>query len=979
MPPVKSALRVAVKSYALWGTLLVVVCLPAFLFRFGTTRISPVRLDQFPHRDGSLTGTSAADGRRGLWSEVSIAGAPWVPAGGIVACRELGYLPAGTSVAYRAAGGTELSGAVRERPASAERIAMSATLALLAIVLLAAGTGISVSGVSRQALFAGATLTGLGFLSGGLLLEPTVSLVSSPAARNGLVLAWVAFPRHLAFYWLASFFSVFPADVTDRKVSRVSRGVLGLLALTQSVAVPLVQVPGLLERLPVAAQAVFLTVLRQNNRLIFAAGLSAALALVAIQVREFRRGALPAGTRRRAEVVGAGLLAGFGPPLVLALVQLASITLAGRQLIPSVAMALSFLPMLVVPAVFAYAMLAPRVLGVGLLVRKAIFLAFAERTVRIASFVPLAALGLLLYRKRESPLKEILADHPLLVAFAVLATVGGLRYGDRTRPFLARLFFRARGSSPRAVARIAEEIHQARDVADLADHLSTGVEQALGVEQAALFVRSESTGSFASPGRPLPSLDVSSPVLEAAEARSGPFRVDPDEGNDLWRGLSELDRHWLESTRTQLLVPLKGTGGRLLGVLAVGEKLSELPLDAEDEHFLAAAASSGALALENLLLRSTHPSSVGASRDKGDAAQASTGDAESALYCRRCTRILPPGTGSSCPDDETLLEPAPVPILLAGKYRFERRIGAGGMGVVYLARDLALARDGGDQDPAEPLRGKRPAPPARGPRRRSPRPLEPRPHLLVGDLARDADARSRVPLGRDPLGEDPARRRPPGPGRRLGRGARFGPRGDPRARRSPSRHQALERRVQRRGDSEAPRLRPRAAPRRRRCAAHGRDSDAGERRGLPRAATSNLSSASRVVGTVPYLSPEALQGHPPSPSFDLWGLSVTIYETVTGLNPFAASSAARTAERILSRPVPDPRTLRPSCPAPLAELLLSALARSASARPASARALREAMEEAGRGIPVAELLDGAGSNPGRPSDIELLRTPTVDP
>ena len=38
------------------------------------------------------------------------------------------------------------------------------------------------------------------------------------------------------------------------------------------------------------------------------------------------------------------------------------------------------------------------------------------------------------------------------------------------------------------------------------------------------------------------------------------------------------------------------------------------------------------------------------------------------------------------------LRPAPVPYVLLGKFRFDKRIGAGGMGVVYRAVDSALDR-----------------------------------------------------------------------------------------------------------------------------------------------------------------------------------------------------------------------------------------------------------------------------------------------
>lgn len=188
--------------------------------------------------------------------------------------------------------------------------------------------------------------------------------------------------------------------------------------------------------------------------------------------------------------------------------------------------------------------------------------------------------------------------------------------------------------------------------------LLLGFAEALVVEQAGLFVRDESAGAFVCIGRPLPPLDASSPLVEGAANRDTPLHLGPAGADRRMGGLGELERHWLESTRARLVVPLRSSSGDLIALLVVGEKSSELPFEPDEEQLLLAAASSGA-----------------------------------ARFCRRCSSLFAPAVGNACPNDEALLELAAVPRLLAGKYRLDRRIGAGGMGVVYRTRDLALGRD----------------------------------------------------------------------------------------------------------------------------------------------------------------------------------------------------------------------------------------------------------------------------------------------
>lgn len=66
-----------------------------------------------------------------------------------------------------------------------------------------------------------------------------------------------------------------------------------------------------------------------------------------------------------------------------------------------------------------------------------------------------------------------------------------------------------------------------------------------------------------------------------------------------------------------------------------------------------------------------------------------------------------------------------------------------------------------------------------------------------------------------------------------------------------------------------------------------------------------LSKPGLVVGTMPYMSPEQVQGEPLEPSSDIFSLGVTLYEMLAGKHPFKDKSAAMTMSRILrDDPIP---------------------------------------------------------------------------
>lgn len=109
--------------------------------------------------------------------------------------------------------------------------------------------------------------------------------------------------------------------------------------------------------------------------------------------------------------------------------------------------------------------------------------------------------------------------------------------------------------------------------------------------------------------------------------------------------------------------------------------------------------------------------------------------------------------------------------------------------------------------------------------------------------------------------------------------------------------------------------------------------------GIARALDSAARSMSVAMGTPTYMAPEQVQGGTISAATDIYAFGVLLYELVAGRPPFTGeSSAALMAQHAAVLP-PDPRTFRPTIPAPAAALLLRALAKDPAQRPASAEAL----------------------------------------
>lgn len=105
-----------------------------------------------------------------------------------------------------------------------------------------------------------------------------------------------------------------------------------------------------------------------------------------------------------------------------------------------------------------------------------------------------------------------------------------------------------------------------------------------------------------------------------------------------------------------------------------------------------------------------------------------------------------------------------------------------------------------------------------------------------------------------------------------------------------------------------------------------------------------LTAHGGVVGTIDYISPEYLEHGQIDNRSDIFAIGALGYEMVTGKNPFAAKSVLESMTLRLRKPPTNPNTIRSDCPPALGEILLKALARDPAARYQTAAAMAEDLQ-----------------------------------
>ncbi|HEY3578643.1 MAG TPA: Stk1 family PASTA domain-containing Ser/Thr kinase [Gaiellaceae bacterium] len=147
--------------------------------------------------------------------------------------------------------------------------------------------------------------------------------------------------------------------------------------------------------------------------------------------------------------------------------------------------------------------------------------------------------------------------------------------------------------------------------------------------------------------------------------------------------------------------------------------------------------------------------------------------------------------------------------------------------------------------------------------------------------------------------------------------------------------------------------------------------------GIARAGTSQMTETGSIVGTAQYLSPEQARGGEVDQRSDLYSLGIVLYELLTGKTPFDGDTPVEIAMKHLSNAPKPPSKLRPDIPAELDMVVLRALAKNPDDRYQSADEMEADLERVARGARVsAATVDTATQVLRRPAAAAAATTAT---
>ena len=814
--------------------------------------------------------------------------------------------------------------------------AVPARLALLvATTIIFAAAGVVLFGNGRRdsrAVSLGALYLAIASVFADALVS-SAPLPSSPAMASARAIMAVQVDA-LAPFLLWSFVAEFPQVSEMRFVGRWLRvaqrtsAIAGLVLIVANVLLFVTEVVPAFS----SAGALLQQISRQNNTGVYWP-INLGLCLPAIPTMVWKTRRAGPEERRRVALLVTGLLGGLAPTIVWVFLQ--GVWPAFGELLPLRRAGWVIYPTLLsTPITTGYAVLVRRALDVRVVVRRALQYALARYSVMTLATIPAVLLVVSLYQRRDHSIAQF-ATTPSQILLAVVAVMGVVTLRRRSE-VLARIdrpFFREQYDTARILGALVDQCRNASDRRHLADILRAAIDAVLHLDSLVVLFVDDAAGAFVSAQGEARPLRVDASLVSLLSRNTGALDVDLERRNPHVRELAADELYWIVDGGFRLLVPLRDIDQRLVGIIALGEKKSELPFSSEDQALIAGVASAAEM---TIAYRNLHPRATSVS----ERSIASVAD-QCASECTKCGAVQPYG-GGDCVRCGAPVTDCVLPQVVGGKFLLDERIGAGAMGVVYRGMDVHLGRLVAiktlpNLSPDEALRLRREA---RAMATVSHRNLatifgaetwQGRP-MLVCEYLPGGTLADQTALGPLPI------RQTIEIGLALSSVLSAIHRGG-----------VLHRDIKPSNigfsSDGTPKLLDFGIARILTAVSSGGGNVSRDAAGIAAdELTASLNTESAMRGTPLYMSPEALMGALPDASFDLWSLSIVLYEAVAGRHPMLHDVAAGGSRvRPRAQPVPDLLTFLPSAPPEVSEFFRRALSLRLEERPQTADELHSAL------------------------------------
>jgi sigma-B regulation protein RsbU (phosphoserine phosphatase) len=306
-------------------------------------------------------------------------------------------------------------------------------------------------------------------------------------------------------------------------------------------------------------------------------------------------------SRRRLSVVAAGALISF--PLLQMLNFIARFKHVDvESAFPAWLYGASYVLYCLFPLSIAYAIVVQRAMDVRLILRQSLQYTLARRGVIILQIV----LSAILF----SALAALVTNHALTYVTTVLLMGAGvwaifLLNGlmHRVAGFIDRRFFREAYQADQILGELAENVRTIVETKPLLETVTRRIADALHVRPVSVLLNGDG------PYRPAYTLGVDSTpdmtfsknaaTVQRLKREQRPLRVyfDDPEGWLYGPEIAPEERERLHALRAELLLPL-AVKDELIGFMALGQKLSEVPYSGSDLQLLNSVATQTSLALE---------------------------------------------------------------------------------------------------------------------------------------------------------------------------------------------------------------------------------------------------------------------------------------------------------------------------------------------------------------------------------------------